>query len=561
MLRKITVITLVIALVFTMSLGAVFGCTTVVVGKDKTVDGSVLFAHSEELDGGDVHHLVYVPRGYHEPGAQWVGLNPPDFDRSFNFGPTIIDQVPMTYSFIAATLYDKTWYPGDYTSGVNEMQVTIGNNMTNSKDQNPRDNYALVEGGLIWTEYTQLVLERAATAREGVEIIGKYHEQCHLSGDPGTMYIIADPNEGWVIELGVNGQWIAKRVPDNGFYVLTNNYSIGEFDPDDPDVLYSPDVIDYAISKGYYNPAGGAPFSFKDAYGTVNNQASESNNLRIREVSRMLDEGLVDTEMMMKVMRTCYEETSYYRENATTGSPLSVSGVRTVSRLTTEAGSVVQLRSDVPKEIGTTIWWALSTAKTNFYVPYYLGATDFPEPYQLGIPRVRNEDPEIQRAFSAYWRARDLAQRVHATYRESFPIVKDALDAFEQGAFNKQAAIEAEALKIYNKSGAAAASRFLNDYSNGLATSAFNQTGDLIKKLFNQIPLNIEVSASVEKLNGNQNSLTINVHDVYFNGIENDFTVTLKINNNAAGVYEVGDYKVYVDTKGNTQIRECYIVN
>ena len=32
------------------------------------------------------------------------------------------------------------------------------------------------------------------------------------------------------------------------------------------------------------------------------------------------------------------------------------------------------------------------------------------------------------------------------------------------------------------------------------------------------------------------------------------------ISNNAAGTYAVGKYKVYVDTKGNDQIRECYIV-
>jgi len=33
------------------------------------------------------------------------------------------------------------------------------------------------------------------------------------------------------------------------------------------------------------------------------------------------------------------------------------------------------------------------------------------------------------------------------------------------------------------------------------------------------------------------------------------------IANNSAGTYGVGGYKVYVDTKGNTQIRECYIVD
>ena len=70
----------------------------------------------------------------------------------------------------------------------------------------------------------------------------------------------------------------------------------------------------------------------------------------------------------------------------------------------------------------------------------------------------------------------------------------------------------------------------------------------------------VSTSASVEKLNGNQNNLTITITEVYSNGMTNIITETVKINNNAAGTYEVGNYKVYVDTKGNDQIRACYIV-
>ena len=67
-------------------------------------------------------------------------------------------------------------------------------------------------------------------------------------------------------------------------------------------------------------------------------------------------------------------------------------------------------------------------------------------------------------------------------------------------------------------------------------------------------------TAFVNKLNGNLNDLNITVTELYSDGAENIITKTLKINNNAADIYEVGGYKVYVDTKGNTQIRECYIV-
>lgn len=67
--------------------------------------------------------------------------------------------------------------------------------------------------------------------------------------------------------------------------------------------------------------------------------------------------------------------------------------------------------------------------------------------------------------------------------------------------------------------------------------------------------------ATVEKLKGNQNRLTVNVTELYSDGsTEEAFTEEILISNNAANVYKVGPYKVYVDTKGNDQIRECYIV-
>ena len=70
-----------------------------------------------------------------------------------------------------------------------------------------------------------------------------------------------------------------------------------------------------------------------------------------------------------------------------------------------------------------------------------------------------------------------------------------------------------------------------------------------------------KADAFVTKLNGNQNDLTITVTKLYADGSAIvAATKTIKINNNAAGTYEVGGYKVYVDTKGNDQIRACYIV-
>lgn len=67
-------------------------------------------------------------------------------------------------------------------------------------------------------------------------------------------------------------------------------------------------------------------------------------------------------------------------------------------------------------------------------------------------------------------------------------------------------------------------------------------------------------AAYVDRINGNQNRLYITVIEEYSDGTTKAVEWNGLINNNAAGIYQVGGYRVYVDTKGNTQIRECYIV-
>jgi len=70
----------------------------------------------------------------------------------------------------------------------------------------------------------------------------------------------------------------------------------------------------------------------------------------------------------------------------------------------------------------------------------------------------------------------------------------------------------------------------------------------------------VEVSSYVVKLVGNQNELSITVTESYFDKTTEVFEVTILIDNNAKGIYEVGPYNVFVDTKGNIQVRDCFLV-
>jgi para-nitrobenzyl esterase len=90
-----------------------------------------------------------------------------------------------------------------------------------------------------------------------------------------------------------------------------------------------------------------------------------------------------------------------------------------------------------------------------------------------------------------------------------------------------------------------------------------NEDIDLLMPLTREYPLLVTSTtptASVKKLNGNKNELTITITEELISGRINVYKGTFTINNNAAGTYTVDRYRVFVDTKGNTQIRECYIV-
>ena len=95
-----------------------------------------------------------------------------------------------------------------------------------------------------------------------------------------------------------------------------------------------------------------------------------------------------------------------------------------------------------------------------------------------------------------------------------------------------------------------------------LPTLAASQTGGRTELSFIYAPVQPTyfVTASVEKLNGNQNRLTITITEFYPDGTEKVITESFMIKNNAADTYTVGGYSVYVDTKGNIQIRQCEIV-
>jgi dipeptidase len=97
----------------------------------------------------------------------------------------------------------------------------------------------------------------------------------------GRTYVVADPYEGWVCALVKGRHWVAQRVPDNMVMTIPNYYSINEVDlADTANFMGSPDIISYAVERGWYNPETDGKFIFKKVYSRPDTYSYDRNYIR-----------------------------------------------------------------------------------------------------------------------------------------------------------------------------------------------------------------------------------------------------------------------------------------
>lgn len=233
---------------------SVFACFTVVVGKDASVDGSVLFGHLEQNGGLINMSYRYVPRMEHEPGSV-VQL------RRGGTWP----QADITYAYLWG---NNTG--GEFADGYfNEWGVAVASDACHTREDSYEELVErgdITDGGIGY-KLRRIVAQQARTAREGVEIAGELLDHFGYAAS-GRTYIIADANEVWLLGAARGKNWIAQRVPDDEIVLLPNVHIIGhEADLNDKEnVIASEGLVEYAISRGWYDPGSGKPFSFREAF-------------------------------------------------------------------------------------------------------------------------------------------------------------------------------------------------------------------------------------------------------------------------------------------------------
>ena len=178
----------------------VLACFAIIAGKDASTDGSVLVAHSEMNDPPPQFlNFRVVPRFINSEGSAIYLKN----------GGTYAD-ISASYSFIWSEIMGSTGSDGL----LNEWGVVCVSNATRTREvdwDEMVDSGDIKDGGISWRIRTEIA-RRAKTAHEGMEIVNELMSRFGYARG-GVTFIIADPNEAWIVTLARGSRWVAQRVP------------------------------------------------------------------------------------------------------------------------------------------------------------------------------------------------------------------------------------------------------------------------------------------------------------------------------------------------------------
>ncbi|HZI05573.1 MAG TPA: C69 family dipeptidase, partial [Archangium sp.] len=245
MIRSLTKFLPALAVSAGLAAPAALACTSMLVSKGASSDGSTLItysADSHELYG----ELYYTPARRNGPGAQRDII---EWDTGKFLGR--IKEAPVTYTVVG---------------NLNEHQLAISESTFTGRKE--------LEGPAGIVDYGSLIyiaLERAKTAREAIKVMTDLVAEYGYAST-GESFSIADPKEVWILEMigkgtGKKGAvWVARRLPEGYLSAHANQARIRQFPLNDAEnALYSPDVISFAREKGWFTGAD-KDFSFADTY-------------------------------------------------------------------------------------------------------------------------------------------------------------------------------------------------------------------------------------------------------------------------------------------------------
>ena len=257
-------------------------CTCLIAGRRASRSGYALLAANDDWDDTPAL-LTHVPRQKHAPDAVYTLV-----------GGHTIPEIGETCGYLyTACKYEIGTLDRAWAGGTNDRNVSVAGTGVMAFKAIPWEGMVLEPDDI-----PLLILRRAETARGAVELIGELVARYGLrpSGldtcQSGATFSIADPSEGWVLEITPGGRWVAVRAPDDEVSVRANAFGTHDADlTDTANVLASEGLADYARAQGWWN-GDERHFDFACAYGadkSPNEWGPELDSMNMRRRWRAME--------------------------------------------------------------------------------------------------------------------------------------------------------------------------------------------------------------------------------------------------------------------------------
>ncbi len=427
-------------------------CTTILVGKQASYDGSTIIARNEDSCNGEF-----------TPKRMQVVL-PQDQPRHYKSVLSHVEieltEKPMRYSAVPdAVPVNGIWAE----AGVNELSVAMSATETLTSNERVLGADPLVElvpavgtpgedgyvperaGGIGEEDMVTLVLPYASSARDGVRRLGALLERYGTYEMNGIAF--SDLDEIWWLETVGGHHWIARRVPDNAYVTMPNQLGIDLFDLADAEGkqaehMASADLRSWMLEHHLdltLREAGdmGDVFNPREAFGSHSDSDHVYNTPRAWYMQRHLNphaqggwdgphaaltpesddipwcrvpERKITVEDVQYVLSSHYQGTPYdpYGRD---GSEATRTMYRPIGINRNSQLAVLQLRPYVPAPVAAIQWMSFSSNAFNALVPLYANVNTFPEYLSNTTKQVTTEN--------FYWANRLVAALADARFNES----------------------------------------------------------------------------------------------------------------------------------------------
>ena len=415
------------------------GCTTILVGKKASYDGSTMIARNDDSSAGH-----FTPK-------KFVVVKPEEQPRKYK---SVLSHVeitlpdnPMRYTAMPnAVKGEGIWA----ASGVNEAHVAM--TATETITSNPRvlgadplveyqpeeEGKEEVAGGIGEEDIVCLVLPYIHSAREGVQRLGSLLEQYGTYEMNGIAF--QDADEIWWLETIGGHHWIARRVPDDVYVVMPNQLGLDQFDLEDAlserkEYMCSVDMREF-IEKNHLNLSMDGRINPRDAFGSHDDADHVYNTPRAWFMERYLNphtkvwEGpaaeLTPTSddlqwCMVPEKKITVEDVKYVLSSHFQGTPYDPYGsygeklmrgaYRSIGVNRNDFMALIQIRPDHVCDYNTIEWIAYASNAFNALVPFYADVEEIPE-------YLSNTTGEVS-TDNFYWSSRLIAAMADASYQKS----------------------------------------------------------------------------------------------------------------------------------------------